>query len=144
MAAATTAGNVAADVGRKSEEAGVRLVRGAREAASRSLEARRNQAETYLVDAGRAIEAAADQLVRDNHQLSAHYLRAVARHSRDIATWVDPGDVRAMVGRAEEFLRERPVVSTVAALTLGFAAMQALRAVPETERAPRRRGGASR
>ena len=134
-----TAANVSQRAEKLASEAGVRLARTTKAAATRSLEMRRKQAEAYIGDAARAIDAAADQLVRDEHELTAHYVRAVACQSRHIASLVDPKDLRTMVGQAEDFIRRRPVVSTIAALTLGFAAMQAMRAAPQ-DNAPGRRG----
>jgi len=135
MAAASTARKSATDKMRQSGNAaadtGTRILRDTKDAATRTLEARRSQAEAYLEDVGRAIDAAADQFTRDNHPTSAHYLRAAARHGRHFAKSFDPQDLRSLVERAEEIIRTRPVVTTVAALALGFATMQAIRATPQ-------------
>jgi hypothetical protein len=141
MAATSTASKTATDVTRKAEEialeASARLVRRTKDAANRSLEARRSQAEAYFDDVGRAMDAAAEQLSRDDHHMTAHYVHAAARQSRRLAKSVDPTDLRVLVERAEEFIRARPIVTTVAGVALGFATMQALRATtsaPSTSR----------
>ncbi len=143
MSAASSASHAPADGSQRAKKlataVGVRLVRETKATATRSLEARRSQAEAYFSDAGRVIDAAANQFARDDHELTAQYVRTLARQSRQLGNLVDPKGLRAMVETAEDFIRRRPVTSTIAAFALVLATVQVIRAVPE-ESAPKPKG----
>lgn len=76
---------------------------------------------------GRAIQAGGESLERDGMTATAGYVRSAANGLLQAADGVEEVNTSHLTGRAEQFVRERPMVSVAALALVGFAVASVLR-----------------
>ncbi len=76
---------------------------------------------------GRAIDAGSYSLEQDGMSGTAGYVRSAARGLMQAAEAVDEFNPSRLTDRAEQFVRERPMVSVAALALVGFAVASILR-----------------
>lgn len=129
-AAKQTARGTAKTVSRSVSQAADETVQSARSLADDYANRGKSQTEDAIRSIGRALNAGCDSLESDGYPGAAGYVRAAANGLSQAADQVDGFDTRSLTGRAEQFVRDKPLITMGGLALVGFALASIVKAPP--------------
>lgn len=125
-----TASQTAETVSRSVSKTADDYIDSARESADSYVNRGKSQAEDAVRSVGRALEAGCQSLEDDGYPGTAGYVRAAASGLHQAADQVDGFDAKSLTGRAERFVREKPIIAMGGLALAGFVLASIMKAPP--------------